>query len=70
VLERHNVGVIVDAFTETEYRRAGARLAELLTDPSLPHRCRALARQRLSLESGVQAYHSLYRELCSTATGR
>lgn len=70
ILERHSVGVILDAFTETEYRRAAARIAALLADPSLAERCRALARDRFSLESGVQAYHSLYRELCSTATGR
>jgi glycosyltransferase involved in cell wall biosynthesis len=70
LLERHEVGVLVDGFNESEYRRAAARLSRLLEDPSLAQRCRALARDRFSLDSGVQAYHSLYCELGATASGR
>jgi glycosyltransferase involved in cell wall biosynthesis len=70
LLERHGVGVLVEGFRDDAYRRAAARLCTLLEDPDLAQRCRALARERFSLEAGVQAYHSLYRELGATAGGR
>jgi glycosyltransferase involved in cell wall biosynthesis len=65
LIEQEGVGVLVDSFTNEAYERAAGRLSGLLEDPALPARCRALAERRFSLEGGIRAYESLYRELCS-----
>jgi glycosyltransferase involved in cell wall biosynthesis len=62
-LERVGVGVLIDELSVPGYRRAAAALAVLLEDPETPARCRRLAEERFSLESGVSAYRDLYAEL-------
>lgn len=63
-IEQQAVGVLLDSFTDEAYGRAAIRLSQLLEDPDLPVRCRALAERRFSLEAGIRAYESLYREIC------
>ena len=63
VLERESVGVMVEGFSEEEYRCAADRLASLLRDVGTTARCRDLAEKRYDLDAGVAAYHELYRAL-------
>jgi len=63
VLESEGVGVMVEGFSEEEYRGAAARLATLLRDVGTTARCRGLAEKRYNLGAGVAAYHELYRAL-------
>lgn len=61
LVRSHKVGVVVETFTEEGYRRAVAELDTLLRiNGSLAHRCRQVARERLSLKSGVDEYWTLY----------
>jgi glycosyltransferase involved in cell wall biosynthesis len=67
VVEKENVGILVDSLSERGYEKAIGRLACLLQDPELPARCRRLAESRYDLEAGIDTYHQLYREICSGA---
>jgi glycosyltransferase involved in cell wall biosynthesis len=67
VLEKENVGVLVDSFSDGGYTEAGQRLQRLLQDPGLANRCRSLAETRYSLKLGTESYDRLYRELCAGA---
>jgi glycosyltransferase involved in cell wall biosynthesis len=69
VLADGAVGLLVDSFSEDGYSRAAQRLGVLLQDPALPGRCRRLAEAAYGLESGVEAYHQLYRELRPAPAG-
>jgi glycosyltransferase involved in cell wall biosynthesis len=55
------VGVDLTSFDESGYTAAAARLGDLLADPLLSERCRAVACQSMSLESGVEKYWNLYQ---------
>ncbi len=63
IVEKENVGVLVDSFSDASYEEAAQRLHRLLQDPEISHRCRRLAETRYNLEFGVRAYHELYRDL-------
>lgn len=63
IVERENVGVLVDSFSESGYREAGQRLHDVVEDPQLTDRCRGLAEAQYSLKRGVDTYCELYREL-------
>lgn len=65
IVEHEGVGVLVEAFTDEAYGRAAHRLARLLEDPTLPHRCRALAERRYDVAVGAAAYESLYCDMMS-----
>lgn len=65
VLEKENVGVLVDSFSEESYTKAWRRLKSLLDDSQLARRCRRLAESRYALERGVEAYQRLYLDLLS-----
>jgi glycosyltransferase involved in cell wall biosynthesis len=67
VLEKENVGVLVDSFSDSAYTEAGRRLQRLLEDPKLADRCRRLAETRYGLDLGTEAYCHLYRELWAAA---
>ncbi len=69
VLAGGAVGLLVDSFSEDGYSRAARGLGALLPDPALPGRCRRLAEAAYGLESGVEAYHQLYRELRPAPAG-
>jgi len=56
------VGVLIREFTPDAYRTAAAELQQLLEDPLLPSRCRAVAEQYYDLERiGWKRYIDLYR---------
>ena len=58
------VGVVVDDFSENGYNAALDQLSDLVSDPNCGARCRAVARERLSLDDiGVPRYDRLYREV-------
>ena len=63
VVEKENVGVLVESFSEAAYRDAGRRVRSLLQDPELSSRCRRLAESRYGLEMGVTGYQQLYQDL-------
>jgi len=62
-LECAGVGVLLEGFSQEAYLRAAERLRRLLEDDNTAARCRRFAEARFSLESGVAAYHELYRAL-------
>ena len=70
LVAEHRVGVVLGS-EDPEALRAGARgLHELADDPDTPARCRALAAGRFSLETGVERYLGLYRELLGDGATR
>ena len=67
VVEREDVGVLVDGWSKCDYVNAARRLGRLLQDPDVSDRCRRLAQSRYSVEIGVNLYRELYDEIM-TAT--
>jgi hypothetical protein len=67
IVEKENVGILVESLSERGYVEAVDRLACLLQDPELPARCRRLAKSRYDLEAATATYHQLYREISSGA---
>jgi len=66
-VEKEKVGILVESVSESGYEEATDRLTRLLQDPDLPARCRRIAESRYDLESAVDRYLGLYREICSGA---
>ena len=67
LVEKENVGILVNSVSQPGNEEAIDRLACLLQDPELPARCRRLATSRYDLEAAVDTYHQLYLEICSGA---
>ena len=63
IVEGDAVGVVVRDESEAGLADAARVLRELAGDPAARERCRALARERFSLERGVSAYAALYARL-------
>ena len=64
LLEENRVGVLVDDFGAPAYHAAAATIRALASDPDCRARCRAVAREQLSLTNvGVPRYDRLYREV-------
>jgi glycosyltransferase involved in cell wall biosynthesis len=64
LLETNRVGVLVDDFGAHAYRAAATAIRALANDPDCRARCRAVAREHLSLgDVGVPRYDRLYREV-------
>lgn len=63
VLEGRGVGVALADFADEELRAGIARMVELTRDPQSQRRCRAIAEELFSLESGVESYRRIYGEL-------
>lgn len=59
------VGVVVNELSSHSCERAARDVLDLLADPEIGTRCRAVAEQRLSLAVGVAAYAALYERLTS-----
>jgi glycosyltransferase involved in cell wall biosynthesis len=59
----NDVGVLIEDETDATLARAAARARTLAADSSTWERARRLAEERYSIESGVDAYLALYREL-------
>lgn len=64
LLGGHRVGVLLERFDAEHRQQALTELDALLSNPTTPARCRAVAEQELSLEAiGTPRYASLYRKL-------
>jgi glycosyltransferase involved in cell wall biosynthesis len=69
LLSSDGVGVLVPEFGPDAYRAAARQLRQLLADPQTAARCRAVAREHLSLEDvGIPRYDQLYRRLSRAKT--
>lgn len=64
IILKERVGVIIDAFSIKEYKKAIEELKFLLTDGDmLRERCRIVSEKYFSLESGVEKYWDIYKKL-------
>jgi len=63
ILENDRVGIVIDELYQHSMEKAVDRLLELKSDPDVQGRCVSVAQRYFSLESGVRAYDSIYREL-------
>lgn len=68
LIERGRVGVVLDSFDASGYRRAISQLLTLLHEPGIAARCRAVARERLSLDLGAERYRQLYQDIVDRNT--
>jgi glycosyltransferase involved in cell wall biosynthesis len=59
------VGVALRGTDSNSIEAAADALRSLSADPATPSRCREVARRRFSLDSGVQSYLRLYRQLAA-----
>lgn len=60
ILEDHNVGVSISYFSEEEKREAVSELINIVEDPESTQRCRMVAQEKFSLESGVETLERIY----------
>lgn len=64
IVEKENIGVVLDGFSDVAYRRAITRLNVLLSEgQELSKRCRMAAEKYFSLEDGVRKYMQIYANL-------
>lgn len=68
IVQRYQVGVVVEGNSQTEMETAYSSLVELIKDPELPLRCRKAAEEVFSLESGTRAYDQLYQDILGERT--
>jgi glycosyltransferase involved in cell wall biosynthesis len=68
IVRAHSVGVLVEDASDEAMDRAVADLLALCEDPELANRCRGIAEDLFSLESGAETYDQLYRELAPAAS--
>jgi len=67
LLDGEGVGVVVRDFSATGYQAAAREILALAADPNCAAHCRAVARERLSLERvGIPRYDRLYSELAQS----
>lgn len=65
IIEKYQVGVLVENGSPEEMHLALQRLNELRADSELAQRCRQAAEEVFSLESGTRAYCDLYQDILS-----
>jgi len=70
LISRYRVGVLVSDFSDTSLQNAVRELLNLLQDPELPRRCRLLAEELFSAESGARRYLALYQEILKQGFGK
>ena len=63
IIEKYNIGVVIDDFSENSIKNAVAMLIKLLSDPDLQSRCRLCAENEFSVENGTKLYKKIYSEL-------
>jgi len=63
ILENDRVGVVLHEFNPQSMEKAVNQLLDLEGDPEVHDRCISVAQRYFSLENGVSAYDSIYREL-------
>jgi glycosyltransferase involved in cell wall biosynthesis len=66
IVERHRVGVVLGGEDDAALGAAAQSVAQLLADPSLPDRCREVARELFDVEAGSTRYSELYDRLLAT----
>lgn len=69
IVESNNIGVVIRDFTEQCYNDAIDKLMQLLQDKQVRFRCRKIAEEQFSLESGVEKYWRIYNKLCLASKG-
>ena len=65
IIERYNVGVIVETNSTHDMRAAYHSLKKLEQEPDLAARCRSAAESIFSLQSGVDEYLKIYKSILS-----
>lgn len=68
IVEKQGVGVVIPDFTGKTYDEALIALELLLKDPELPNRCRRIAAEYFSLDTGVERYWQIYQQVGSSRT--
>ncbi len=64
IVLKENIGVVINEFSEDEYKRAAAELLRLLSEGErLKDRCRSAAKRYFSLDMGVERYRDIYKRL-------
>lgn len=63
IVNRYNVGVVVEQLTDSELAAGVSSLLNLISDKALRLRCRKTAESWFSLSQGVAAYDEIYRSL-------
>ena len=64
IIRREKVGVIIDRFSESEYKLSIGKLKKILAQgDNLRIRCSTVAKKYFSLEAGVEKYLNIYRRL-------
>lgn len=62
IITRHRVGVLARGQGISEMESCVMELVYIMNEPDLQARCRHVAEQLFSLESGIAAYHRLYQD--------
>jgi len=62
LVKEFNVGIVLDGEKENLIKGA-LELIDLLSDPELPNRCRALAENHFSMDVGAKSYLNLYSRM-------
>jgi glycosyltransferase involved in cell wall biosynthesis len=63
ILEKEHVGVAIKSFTESAMREAVDRIITLSREPDIKQRCRKVAIEHFSLDTGVAKYSKIYNDL-------
>lgn len=63
LINRENVGIIVNNFNSHSYDKSAKKLIDLFNDNSLSKRCRKTAEKYFSLELGIDKYFRIYNKL-------
>src|SRR4249919_29424 len=67
ILEGRRAGVAAQGLSPDDLNDAMGRLLSLAVDPTTQLRCRAVAEELFSLDSGTEAYDAIYRSLAPSA---
>ena len=68
IVEQHGVGVILEEYTPAAIKTACDAFLQLLEEPDIVSRCRNVAEEFFSLESGVARYAASYQTVLSSTT--
>ena len=68
ILEGERVGVALEDFSEASMQNAISRLLQLSREPDIDKRCRQVAQDYFSLETGVKRYNRIYLDLLGEDT--
>jgi glycosyltransferase involved in cell wall biosynthesis len=63
IVNKYNVGIVIDDFSESGLKAALVGVSNLLLDPQFHSRCGLCVENEFSLEKGVQLYKKIYSEL-------